>query len=157
MHQPRAMGAGSQRDLLGAVSMDRVEALAPALGQNADQIDQHLGIASRSLDRGRMTQIGLHGVDLADAAEGLEEVGKFGPAHRHPDAVVALGQGSNHVTAKKAGAAIDGDEGVGVGSSVHSVLLSRKGPRQSGKYRIGREVYRVDHDLQLTSRKLLRT
>ncbi len=37
------MGARRQRHLLGAVGLDRVEALAAALEQDADQIDQHAG------------------------------------------------------------------------------------------------------------------
>ena len=95
--------------------MDRVETLASALEQDADQIDQHLGVARRGFHRGGVAQIGLHRVDLADAAERLQMEGEVGPAHRHPDAVVALGQRAHHVAAEKAGAAIDGDEGVGMG------------------------------------------
>jgi len=52
MHQPRAMGARRQCHLLGAVSLDGVEALPPALEQDADQVDQHLGVACRRRDRG---------------------------------------------------------------------------------------------------------
>ena len=96
------MGAGRKSDLLGTVSVNRIETLASALTQNADQIDQHLGVAGGGIHRGRMPQIGLHGVDLADATEGLQEIGEFGTAHRHPDAVVALGQGSHYMAAKKA-------------------------------------------------------
>ena len=69
--------------------MHRVEALPAALEQDADQIDQHVGVARGGLDRSRVAQIGLHRVDLADAAERLQMAGELGPAHRDPDAVAA--------------------------------------------------------------------
>ena len=86
--QARAMGARRQRHLLGAEGLDGVEALPAALEQDADQIDQHIGVARRRLDRRRVAQIGLHRVDLADAAERLQVAGEVGPAHRDADAVV---------------------------------------------------------------------
>ena len=86
------MGVRRQRHLFGAISVHRVETLAAALEQDADQIDQHLRIAGRRFHRRSVAQIGLHRMDLADAAERLQEAGKLRPAHRHPDAIVALGQ-----------------------------------------------------------------
>ena len=65
----------------------------------------HVGVARRGLDRGRVAQIGLHGVDLPDAAERLQVAGELRPAHRHADAVAALGQRAHHVAAEEAGAA----------------------------------------------------
>jgi hypothetical protein len=38
-----------------------------------------------------MPQIGLYGMNLPDTAKRLEEICKLGPAHGHPDAVVAFG------------------------------------------------------------------
>jgi hypothetical protein len=38
--------------------------------------------------------------------------GKFGSAHRHPYAIVALSQSTDHVTAEKSRTAINGDEGI---------------------------------------------
>ncbi len=61
-------------------------------------------------DRGRVAQIGLHGVDLADAAERLQMARQFRPAHGDADAVAALGQRPHHVPAQKAGAAEHRDE-----------------------------------------------
>ncbi len=100
--------------------MHRVELLPSAFGEDADQIDQHVGVARRGLDRRRVAQIGLHRVDLPDPAERLQMPGKLGPAHRHPDAVAAAGQRPHHVAAEKARAAIDGDQGVD--SWLHAVI-----------------------------------
>ena len=102
--------------------MHRIETLAAALEQDADQIDQHIGVARRGLDRSGIAHIGLHGVDLADAAERLQVAGEFGPAHRDADAVVALGQRAHHVAAEKARAAIDGDEGFDIAACGHAAL-----------------------------------
>ena len=60
------------------------------------------GVARGGFHRGRVAQIGLHRMDLADAAERLQMAGKIGPAHRYPDKVVALGQRAHHVAAEKA-------------------------------------------------------
>ena len=82
----------------------------------------HLGVARRGFHRRCMAKIGLHGVDLADAAERLQIAGEFGPAHRHPDAIVTLGQGANDVAAKETRTAIDGDEGVVWAACGHAAL-----------------------------------
>jgi hypothetical protein len=65
MHQACAMGAGGKCYLLGTEGVDRIKALVPTLDQDADQVDEHLGIARGSVHRGRMAQISLHGVDHA--------------------------------------------------------------------------------------------
>ena len=137
------MGASRQGDLLGAVGMNRIEALAAAFGENADQIDQHAGIARGGGHRGGVAQIGLDGVDLADPTERLEEIGEFGPAHRYPDAVMALGQCPDDVAAEEARAAINGDEGVGGAACGHAALdLTAEGRFEARKYRIGPRLYR---------------
>ena len=69
-------------------------------------------VARGSVHGRRVADIGLHGVDLADFAERLQVEGELGVAHRHPYAVIALGQRAHHVAAEEAGAAIDGDQGV---------------------------------------------
>ena len=74
-----------------------------------------------------MAQIGLHRVDLADAAERLQMTGKIGPPHRYPDKVVALGQRAHHMAAEEARAAIDGDEGFSVASGGHGRSREQKG------------------------------
>ncbi len=113
------MGARRQRHLLGAVGVDGVEALPPALEQQADQIDQHMGVARRRVHRWRVAEIGLHGMDLADAAERLQVKGEVRPAHRYPDTVVALGQCAHQMAAEKAGTAINGNKGFSVASGGH--------------------------------------
>ena len=87
-----------------------VEILRAALGQDADQIDGDSAIPHRGLDRGRIAQIGLHGVDLADPADRLQVPGQFRPPHRHPDPVIALGQRADHVSAQKTRSAENRDE-----------------------------------------------
>ena len=96
------MRARRQRHLLRAVGVDGVEALPPALEQQAHQIDQHMGIARGGFHRRAVAEIGLYRMDLADAAERLQMAGKVGAPHRYPDKVVAFGQGAHHVAAEKA-------------------------------------------------------
>ena len=69
------MGGGGERHLLGTEALDRIEALAAAFLEQADQVDQHMGAARGGLDRGGIAQIGLDRVDLADAAERLQVEG----------------------------------------------------------------------------------
>ena len=112
MHHPRADGGRGLRDRAGALALHGVEGLRAALGQDADQIDHHVGVAHRGRDRGGVAQIGLHRMDLADPADRLQMAGQFRPAHRDPDAVIAPRQRADHVAAEKAGAAENRDEGV---------------------------------------------
>ena len=98
------MCVGRERDLLGAEMLDALEALAPALEQDADQIDRDRCVAHRRLDRGRVAQIGLHRMDLADGAERLQEPRQFRPPHRDADAIPPLRQRPHHVAADEAGA-----------------------------------------------------
>ena len=106
------MGGGRKRDRLGAERLHRVEALAAALEQDADQVDHHVGVAHRRRDRGRIAQVGLHGMDLADPAERLQMAGEIRPAHRDADAVAALGQRAHHMAAEESRAAEHGDQRV---------------------------------------------
>jgi hypothetical protein len=91
MHHTRAMRGGRESHLFSPVSMDCVEPLATSLEQNADQIDQDLCIASGGFHRPGVAHIRLHGMDLADPAEWLQKVRKFGPPDGDPDAIVTLG------------------------------------------------------------------
>jgi hypothetical protein len=59
-----------------------------------------------------MAQVGLHRLDLTDPAERLEVAGEFGAAAGDTDAVMALGERTHDVTAKEAGAAINGDKAI---------------------------------------------
>ena len=112
MHHPGAGGIGRAGNRARARALHRVEGLGAALGQDADQIDGDVGIAHRGLDRGGVAQIGLHSVDLADLAEGLQMPGQFRPPHRDPNPVIALGQRPDHVAAQKAGSPENRDQRV---------------------------------------------
>ena len=101
MNHAGAVGAGRERYLLGAKAVDRIEALTAAFLEQADEIDQHMGAARGRVDRGRVAQIGLHRVNLADTAERLQVEGQIGPAHGHSDAVIALGQRAHDVPAEE--------------------------------------------------------
>ena len=115
MHKRRGIGRRRQRHRFGAERLHRVEALAPPLEQDADQVDQHVGAARRGLDRARIAQVRLHRVDLADPAERLQMAGEFRPAHRDADAVAALAERADHVAAEEARAAVDRDQRVDIG------------------------------------------
>jgi len=124
MHEPRAMRVRCQRDLLGAMGVDGIETLAAPFKKDADKIDEDRGIAGGGFNRSCIPQIGLHGVDLADTAKRLQIAGEFGPAHRHPDPVVALGKSPHDMAAEKARAAVHGDQGVVRTACGHAALDS---------------------------------
>src|SRR5215467_8752305 len=127
MHHTGAMRGCRECHLFSPVSMHGVEPLATTLEQNADQIDQDLRIASSRFHGGRIAHIRLYGMDLADPAEWLQKVRKFGPADGDPDAIVTLGQGPNHVPAKKTRAAVDSDQRVIGVACDHAALNSFAG------------------------------
>ena len=110
MHHPRAHRLGGLGDDAGAGRLHGVKGLRAALLEDADKIDGDMGIAHRGLDRGRVAQIGLHGVDLADPAKRLQMPGQFRPPHRDADAVFALAQCPHHVPPQKARSAENRDE-----------------------------------------------
>src|SRR4029079_1665876 len=71
--------------------------------------------------------IRLFGRAAADAAEWLEKFRKFGPADGDSDAIVTLGQGTNHMTAEKARAARDSGQSVSGAACGHAALNSLPG------------------------------
>ena len=93
-------------------ALNGVEGLCAALGQNADQIDRSMGAAHRGLDRSRIAQIGLHGVDLAYPAERLQMPGQFRSPYRDPNAVVAFGQCAHDASSEKTRSAENSDQRV---------------------------------------------
>ena len=113
------MRGRGERDLLGAEALHGVEALAAALEQDAGEVDHHVGVARRGLDRPRIAHVGLHRMDLADPAERLQMAGEVGPAHRDADAVVPFGQRADQMAAEEARAAEHGDQLVDVGLDGH--------------------------------------
>ena len=123
MDHARAVGCGGERDLLGAERLHGVETLPSALEQDADQVDDDVGVAHGRFDGTGVPHIGLDGVDLPDPAERLQVPGEVRPAHRDADAVVALGQRPDQVAAEEAGAAEDRDQRVVIGLQGHGSAL----------------------------------
>ena len=114
MHQARARVIGGAGDRLRALRLHGVEALPAFLIEDADQIDDRVGVAHRRLDRLREAHIGLHRMDLADAAERLQMAGQFRAADGDADQILAIGERAHQVAAEEARAAKDGDQRVGV-------------------------------------------
>ena len=114
------------RDRCGAFGLHGLEALLAALEQDADQVDHHVGAAHRGLDRVRIAQVRLHGVDLPDPAERLQMAGEVRPAHRDADAVALARQRPHHMAAEEARAAEHGDQRFG-GDFGHGRPLRRSG------------------------------
>ena len=110
VNHARADGGGCERHRLGAQGVHRIEFLPPALEQDPDQIDDHIRVARSCLHRALMAHVGLHGMDLPDLAQRLQEAGKLGPAHSDADTVAELRERAHDVTAEKAGAAEHGDK-----------------------------------------------
>ena len=99
------LGAGAccrPCDGLGAGGLHRIEPLPPALEQNADEIDHHIGLARSRLDGGGMAHIRLHGMNLSDPTLRLQEAGKLWAADGDANTVAELRQCAHHVTAEKA-------------------------------------------------------
>ena len=117
------MRGGGERHLLGAEALHGVEALPAALEQDAGEVDHHVGVARRRLDRRGVPHVSLHRVDLADPAERLQMAGEVGPAHRDADAVMALGQRADQMAAEEARAAEHGDQLVVVGLEGHGIRI----------------------------------
>ena len=122
MRAPKA--DADKRDRFGAEPLHMIEALASALEQDADQIDDHGGVTHRAFDRARIAHIGLHRMNLADAAERLQMAGKFRPPHGDADAVAPFGERTHDMAAEKAGAAENGDQRVGVGLASHDEVAN---------------------------------
>src|SRR5262249_50562116 len=122
MHHTGAMRGCRESHLFSPVSMHGVEPLATTLEQNADQIDQDLRIASSRFHGGRIAHIRLYGMDLADPAEWLQKVRKFGPADGNPDAIVTFGQGTNQMPAEKTRPAVVSDQRVIGAACVHAAI-----------------------------------
>ena len=88
-----------------------------------------------------MTEIGLHRVDLADAAKRLQVESEVGSAHGHSDQVAAAGQRPHHMAAEEPRAAINGDEGFGIAFGGHFRAHGKGSERLRG-YRIASGLYR---------------
>ena len=112
----RGLGDGA-----GAFGLHGVEGLLAPGRENADEIDRGFGAAQRGGERIGIADIGLNGVDLADAAERLQMEGEVGTPRRDADAPAVARQRANQMAAEEAGAAEDGDDailGLNVGHSI---------------------------------------
>ena len=100
-----------------------LETLAPALGQNADEIDHGVSALHGRRDGPGVAHIGLDGHDLADPAERLQEEGEIGPPAGHAHAPAAIGELAHDMAADEAGAA----------EYRHQPILDRNTVRHHGK------------------------
>src|SRR5215510_33447 len=105
--------------------MHCLETLSAAFKQNSHEIDDYLRVAGGCVDRGWMPQIGLHRVDLSDAAERLQMASKFGPTNRYSYPIMPFSQRADHMTAEKSRSAVNGDEGVVRAACAHAALNIR--------------------------------
>ena len=110
MNEPRADRFCRERYRFGALRLHRIEALAAAFKQNADEVDDNVGAAHRRRHRMRIAEVGLHRVNLADPAHGPQMAGKLGPAHRDADPTSFLRQRAHHMAAEKPRTAEYGDQ-----------------------------------------------
>ena len=101
MYQPRAVRCRGLRHVVARLPPAPPRSLLAALEQDADQVDHHIGAAHRCLDRGRIAQVRLHGVDLSDAAERLEMARKVGPPHGGADAIALARERPHHMAAEE--------------------------------------------------------
>ena len=108
----RAPAFAAVRHDTGAVGVHGREALPPPFEQDPHQVDDDMAAARRRLDRFRVAQIGLHGVDLSDAPERLEVARQVRTADGDPNPIAVPGQPANHMAAEEPGAAENRDEGV---------------------------------------------
>ena len=92
MDNPRACGSGRAGHRLRTLGLDGVEPLAAPFEQDADQVDDDIGVAYRGFDRMRNRTLACTACDLADAAERLQMSGQFRSAHRDADEILAIGQ-----------------------------------------------------------------
>ncbi len=98
-----------------------------------------------------MAQIGLYPMDLPDPPERLQMADEVRAAHRHPDAVIALAQGTDKVAPDKARAAEYGDERI-ERRIVETMAACRLADGLRRQYRIGAGCYSRSAPL-LTRRK----
>ena len=113
MDHARAGRGRRLRDARRAFGLHRLEALLAALEQDADEVDHHIRAAHRGLDRGRIAQVRLHGMDLPDAPHRLQVEREIGPAHRGADAIALARERAHHMAAEEARAAEHRDQRFG--------------------------------------------
>ena len=107
----------------GAIDVHGLEGLVAGLGQDADEVHRHLGVAQGRGERGRVAHVGLDGMDLPHAAERLEVVGEVRAAATGHDAEPGPGEGTHDVAPQESGGAEDGHLPIGreIGSGHHAL------------------------------------
>ena len=157
MHKARATSLSRLRDLRRAIHVNGFETLTSALEQDAHEVDKDFGVAGSGLDRRRVPDVRLHGVDLSHSAERLQMAGEFGSPHRNPDAIMTFGKSAHYVPPEKAGASVDGYERVIGAACGHAAFDPARGnPLKLGQYRIGKSLYRGWQSRSLTTPERLR-
>ena len=136
--QLRALACSRSRHRLGADCLHDFEALAAPLKQDPDEIDDDACAAHRGRDGCRVAQVGLHRMNLADPAQGLQMAREIWAAHGHADAKILLGQRADDVAAEKTRATEYGHQGVDLVLDVH---WGRPSVRCGAEYRIVGRVY----------------
>jgi hypothetical protein len=84
-----------------------VETLPAPFAQNANEIDHRVGASNRRRHGRRITQIGLHGVNLTDPADGLQVKGKIGAADGDADSPTLPGERPDNMSANETRTAED--------------------------------------------------
>ena len=105
---PDAGIRGQARDPPGAIGMHRLEGLATALEQDADQVDHRVRTGHRRLHRGVVANVGGDRRDLADIAHRFQPVALFGAAAGDAHPRTRPGQGAHHLASDEPGAAEHG-------------------------------------------------
>ena len=106
----RRAAARGLRDGLGADGLHGVERWRPRSSRMPTRLTPRRRPRTAAGDRVRIAQVGLHGVDLADAAQRLQVAGEVGPAHRGADAPAAPGERAHRMPADEARAAEHRDQ-----------------------------------------------
>ena len=82
--------------------MHGIEALVARRGEDANEVDGDLGVAERGRQRLGIADVGLDGLDLADAAERLQVVGEVWAAAPGHDAEPGAGERPDDVAPEEA-------------------------------------------------------
>ena len=105
-----AGGAGRLGHDTRAGGVDILEILSARHGQDAGQVDDGPGALHRVGHGVRVADVGLYGVHLPDASEGLQMQREIWPSHGDADAPASLQQRPHRMTADKPGPSEDRDE-----------------------------------------------
>ena len=108
-----------------SLDVDGIETLPPSGRQDADGIHDSEGILHRLRHRIRETDVGLNGMDLTEAAHGLQMPRQIRPAHGGANAPALSGQVLNRVAAHEPRSAEHGHQTAQGEVRGHAVSLLR--------------------------------